>query len=95
MIIGCNTAKSVAEVETIMTNSSSFSDQASTTSSAANEAPSIPEGTTLFDLVAALQDAADDATHSEDEADLLVFASLVELRHYLRAADEVVQKRVA
>lgn len=46
----------------------------------------LPEGTTLFDVIAALQDAADDYfCEDSDAADLAVCASLVELRNRLSA----------
>lgn len=53
--------------------------------SAANESPSVPSGTTLFDVIAALQDAADESIEDEQLADMVVCASLVELRHQLVA----------
>ena len=49
--------------------------------SAANDAVSVPPGTTIGDLIAALQDAADECTEDQDHADMLVCASLVELRN--------------
>ena len=53
-------------------------------------ANSIPEplaaGTTLGDLICALQDAADEATDDREEADMLVCAALVELRHRVVSA---------
>ena len=64
-------------------------------SAAANEAPSLPEGTTLFDLISALQDAADESTESRESADMLVFASLVELRHSLRGVEEDATRKAA
>lgn len=46
----------------------------------------LPAGTTLFDVIAALQDAADEYfCEDADAADLAVCASLVELRNRLSA----------
>ena len=63
--------------------------------SAANDKPGLPAGTTLFDLVAALQDAADEMLEDADAADMAVCASLVELRHQLRADIDQELQRVA
>ncbi|GEM_PF-4721630 len=58
-----------------------------------NAANSIPEnlapGTTLGDLIAALQDAADEHSDNAAEADSLVCAVLVELRHRVSSAADV------
>ena len=62
---------------------------------AANEAPGLPEGTTLWDLVVALQESADEICESEDEADLAVFAAMVEMRHQLVPAERNAKKKAA
>lgn len=50
---------------------------------------SLPAGTTLFDVIAALQDAADEYfCEDADAADLAVCASLVELRNRLTRDEE-------
>lgn len=59
---------------------------------AANSNPgletSLPAGTTLFDVIAALQDAADEYfCEDADASDLAVCASLVELRNRLSAEE--------
>lgn len=63
---------------------------------AANQEPGLPAGTTLFDVIAALQDAADEYfSEDSDAADQAVCASLVELRHRLSAEQEEQISKVA
>lgn len=55
-----------------------------------DEAPVL---TTVYDLVAAIQEAADEETDSEDEADLLVCAALLGMREQIvLATDEDLSK---
>lgn len=63
---------------------------------AANQEPGLPPGTTLFDVIAALQDAADEYFNEDgDAADQAVCASLVELRHRLSAQEQEQISKVA
>lgn len=78
-----------------MSNTAASPDSHPPQVSAANDAISIPPGTTVGDLIAALQDAADECTDDRDCADMMVCASLVELRNHFSEAPVESEERAA
>ncbi|MEE9381858.1 MAG: hypothetical protein V3V08_00390 [Nannocystaceae bacterium] len=54
-----------------------------------------PIVTTIYDLVAAIQEVVEEDADNEEEADLLACVAILGLREHIRAVDRVGLKRAA